>query len=133
MRPRRRRSRTAAAASSSLTWLSIFSVARTVAGADHRRRLDELNEEKTKAEAELAALETRWKEEMGLVDKIRAIRRQLEAERRWKSRLRRQFGHAPAKRLPPPAKPALQQPPAKPAPSPPPPLTDEQRENSAAN
>ena len=48
------------------------------AGADHRRRLDELNEEKTKTEAELAVLETRWKEEAALVEKIRGIRRQLE-------------------------------------------------------
>jgi type VI secretion system protein VasG len=50
------------------------------AGADHRRRLDELTEEKTKTEAELSALETRWKEESALIGKIRMIRGQLEAD-----------------------------------------------------
>ena len=49
------------------------------AGADHRQRLEELTQAKSAAEAELAALETRWKEESELVTKIRAIRSRLEA------------------------------------------------------
>jgi type VI secretion system protein VasG len=48
------------------------------AGADHRQRLEELARSKDAAEKELAALETRWKEESELVGKIRAIRSRLE-------------------------------------------------------
>ena len=48
-------------------------------GLDHAAQIEELSREKTKAEEELAALETRWKAEAALVDKIRKIREQLEA------------------------------------------------------
>jgi type VI secretion system protein VasG len=95
------------------------------AGADHRRRLDELNEEKSKAEAELAALEARWKEEMELVDKIRAVRLQLEAEDTV-------AGTVPvpsaATASTTPAKAGTPAQPAKAKTPPPPPLTDEQRQ-----
>ncbi len=47
-------------------------------GADHRQRLDELAKAKEEAEAELAALESRWKEEAELVGKIRQLRYRLE-------------------------------------------------------
>jgi type VI secretion system protein VasG len=88
------------------------------AGADHRKRLDELTEEKTKAEAELTALEARWKEEMSLVDKIRAIRLQLEADDNVSG-----TGAAPSAQPPKAGTPA----PAKAA-APAQPLTDEQRQ-----
>jgi type VI secretion system protein VasG len=93
------------------------------AGADHRRRLDELNEEKTKAEAELAALESRWKEEMALVDKIRAVRLQLEAE----DPAEKVAGTVPVPSAATAAAPAKAGTPAPKAKTPPPPLTDEQR------
>jgi type VI secretion system protein VasG len=47
-------------------------------GADNSERLAELSEEKKQAEAELSALESRWKQETELVMKIRQIREQLE-------------------------------------------------------
>ena len=47
-------------------------------GANNQERIDELTAEKSAAETELAALETRWKEESELVTKIRQIRGQLE-------------------------------------------------------
>jgi type VI secretion system protein VasG len=49
-------------------------------GADHQARLDELAQTKQNAEAELAALQTRWEEERKLVERIRDIRQQLEQE-----------------------------------------------------
>jgi type VI secretion system protein VasG len=48
-----------------------------LAGADHAKRLEELTEERTAAEAELVELETRWKQEATLVKEIRQIREQL--------------------------------------------------------
>jgi type VI secretion system protein VasG len=48
------------------------------AGADNQAQIDELVEQKTEAEKELAALEARWKEESELVGRIRAVRQQLE-------------------------------------------------------
>jgi type VI secretion system protein VasG len=48
-----------------------------LAGVDHAKRLAELTEEKTAAEAELVGLEARWKEEAALVKEIRQIREQL--------------------------------------------------------
>jgi type VI secretion system protein VasG len=48
-----------------------------LAGSDHAKRLEELGQEKTAAEAELASLEARWKEEAALVHEIRQIREQL--------------------------------------------------------
>ncbi len=51
----------------------------TSAGADHAKRLDELQQEKTAAEAELVELEGRWKQETALVSEIRQIREQLVA------------------------------------------------------
>lgn len=50
-----------------------------LAGADNQAQLDELVQRKTDAEAELKALETRWKEEAELVGRIRQVRGQLEA------------------------------------------------------
>jgi type VI secretion system protein VasG len=49
------------------------------AGVDHAKRLDELQQEKAAAEAELVELEGRWKQEAGLVNEIRQIREQLVA------------------------------------------------------
>jgi type VI secretion system protein VasG len=51
-----------------------------VTGVDHRERLAELYESKSAAEKDLAALETRWKEETKLVGEIRKIREQLESQ-----------------------------------------------------
>ena len=47
-------------------------------GLDHRSRLDELAEAKAKAQQELATLETQWKAEAALVEKIRNLRQRLE-------------------------------------------------------
>ena len=49
-----------------------------VAGADNRERVGELEASKKKTEAELAALEARWKEELRLVGEIRKVRERLE-------------------------------------------------------
>jgi type VI secretion system protein VasG len=46
-------------------------------GSDHQARLTELAEAKTAAEAEVTALEARWKEESRLVRELRQIREQL--------------------------------------------------------
>ena len=48
-------------------------------GADHQQRLDELAGTKAEAQAELQTLQTRWKAERDLVDKIHKIRERLEA------------------------------------------------------
>jgi type VI secretion system protein VasG len=50
-----------------------------VSGGNHDERLAELNKEKETTKAELDALETRFKQESELVQKIRTIRDQLEA------------------------------------------------------
>jgi len=50
-----------------------------LAGADNQAQLDELIQKNTEAEAELKALDARWKEEAELVGKIRQVRGQLEA------------------------------------------------------
>jgi type VI secretion system protein VasG len=47
-------------------------------GTNNQERIDEMTKAKADAEAELASLETRWKEESELVTKIRGIREQLE-------------------------------------------------------
>jgi len=47
-------------------------------GANHSERLEEIESERAKTEAELAALTTRWEAEKGLVDQIRGIRQKLE-------------------------------------------------------
>ena len=57
----------------------------SVAGADHEERLEELGQSRTDAEAELEALEKRWKEESRLVGEIRKIREKLEAGLPWLS------------------------------------------------
>ncbi|MGQ9575805.1 MAG: type VI secretion system ATPase TssH [Thermoguttaceae bacterium] len=49
-----------------------------LAGADNQAQLDELLQNEAQAEAELAALEARWKQEAALVDQIRQVREQLE-------------------------------------------------------
>ncbi|MEX0713255.1 MAG: type VI secretion system ATPase TssH, partial [Pirellulales bacterium] len=49
-------------------------------GARHETRLDELATQKKKAEAELAELDKRWKQEAELVTQIREIRKGLEAQ-----------------------------------------------------
>ena len=46
-------------------------------GAENQEQLDEFTAEKTAAEAELESLETRWKQELELVGKIRQIRERL--------------------------------------------------------
>ena len=56
--------------------IGIFSRERAT-GAENQEQLDELAAEKTAAEAELESLETRWKQELELVDKIREIRDRL--------------------------------------------------------
>jgi type VI secretion system protein VasG len=47
-------------------------------GVDHQERLEELSRTKSETEAELAALEARWKEETALVAEIRQVRQRLE-------------------------------------------------------
>ncbi|AHG92996.1 type VI secretion ATPase, ClpV1 family (plasmid) [Gemmatirosa kalamazoonensis] len=47
-------------------------------GIDHTERLAAIAAQRTEVEAQLAALEARWTEESGLVEKIRGIRAQLE-------------------------------------------------------
>ncbi|NQU23390.1 MAG: type VI secretion system ATPase TssH [Candidatus Nealsonbacteria bacterium] len=49
-----------------------------LAGADHQQRLEELDEELQKTEAELVTVQTQWDREKELVTKIRDIREQLE-------------------------------------------------------
>jgi type VI secretion system protein VasG len=98
-------------------------------GSNHAERLEELNQEKSQAEAELAGLESRWKEEADLVREVRSIREQLLS------------GVAPATQPEAATTPASTTPPAAPAPAPAgpaaptaapatppaPPLSDEQR------
>lgn len=50
------------------------------AGANHDERIEELTAAKTRTQEELEALDTRWKEEAGLVERIRGLRGQLEGE-----------------------------------------------------
>ncbi|MCA9174392.1 MAG: type VI secretion system ATPase TssH [Planctomycetales bacterium] len=50
------------------------------AGSDHADRIRELAESKVAAETLLESLETRWKEEKELVDRVRAIQSQLAGE-----------------------------------------------------
>ncbi len=54
-------------------------------GGRHETRIAELGEEKAAAEAELEALEARWKQELGLVEELRKVRDQLETGRRAKA------------------------------------------------
>jgi type VI secretion system protein VasG len=56
-------------------------------GAKNQERIDELTAEKTAAQAELASLEERWKQESELVTRIRHIRAQLESGKRIASPL----------------------------------------------
>ena len=49
-------------------------------GADHRERLIAISEQRTKTDAELAALTARWEQERSLVQRIREIREQLEQQ-----------------------------------------------------
>jgi type VI secretion system protein VasG len=49
-------------------------------GGDHAERMQVLAEEKAAAESELAALDQRWKDEARIIDEIRGIREQLEAQ-----------------------------------------------------
>ncbi len=51
----------------------------TAAGADHRERIQEIEDERGKSKAELEALEARWKQETTLVGEIRKIRDKLES------------------------------------------------------
>ena len=48
-----------------------------LAGGHHQDQIAELTKQKAEAEAELQALEKRWKEEAGLVERIRKVRAQL--------------------------------------------------------
>lgn len=50
------------------------------AGANHDERIEQVTAAKAQAEEELKALEVRWKEEAGLVERIRALRGELEGE-----------------------------------------------------
>jgi len=50
------------------------------AGADHRERLDAIAAQRDKVQANLTGLEARWEAERALVEKIRGVREQLEAE-----------------------------------------------------
>jgi type VI secretion system protein VasG len=86
-------------------------------GAENEERLAELLASKEKAEAELAALEVRWKQEKELVTKIRDIRQRLEQD----------GTQAPAADPQSPAK-AEGDAAASPAPAPLPPLSDEERQ-----
>jgi type VI secretion system protein VasG len=52
----------------------------TASGADHSRRLAELETEKADGESSLAAQEQRWQSELELVQKIRERRQNLEAD-----------------------------------------------------
>jgi len=52
----------------------------SLAGGEHGERMQELSEEKAAAESELAALDQRWKEEARIINQIREIREQLEAQ-----------------------------------------------------
>lgn len=54
-----------------------------VAGSAHQKQLTELAEEKRKLEAELEALQQRWKAEADLIGQIRQVRRQLETKQRF--------------------------------------------------
>jgi type VI secretion system protein VasG len=47
-------------------------------GDDHSQKVAELNQDKAKAEAELAGLETRWKREGEMVAQLRSLRTELE-------------------------------------------------------
>ncbi len=49
-------------------------------GADHRERLANIATQREKVQAALAALEARWAAEKALVEQIKAVREQLEAE-----------------------------------------------------
>jgi type VI secretion system protein VasG len=51
----------------------------TAAGLDHGERLGEIAADKAAAEAELAALEERWQQELELVQRARDLRARLEA------------------------------------------------------
>jgi type VI secretion system protein VasG len=51
----------------------------SLAGADHRERIEELEKSKAAAEAAHAELTARWKEEARLVGEIRKVREKLEA------------------------------------------------------
>ncbi len=51
----------------------------TAAGADHREKMQEIEDEGSKSKAELEALEARWKVETTLVGEIRKIREKLES------------------------------------------------------
>ena len=48
-------------------------------GADHKEKLDEIAENRQKAEEKLASLQARWDRERDLVGKIRELRKQLES------------------------------------------------------
>jgi type VI secretion system protein VasG len=98
------------------------------AGVDHAKRLDELQQEKTAAEAELVELEGRWKQEAGLVNEIRQIREQLVAAAGPAAQSDGQPANPGAKSPNPPAAPA-----AAPAPAPAPaPISPEEQERLRA-
>ena len=52
----------------------------SVTGADHVARLEQLRQEQANAKAKLEELDTRWKQEAELIEKLRTIREQLEAD-----------------------------------------------------
>ncbi len=85
-------------------------------GADNQQQLDQLTQAKAAAEQELEALEARWKQEAGLVARVRTLREQLESA----AAARKAAGEAVATGSPPPGgnhglKPALtSEPPAAP-------------------
>jgi type VI secretion system protein VasG len=49
-------------------------------GADHRARLEQIDQERTRVETRLADLRQRWDRERGLVERIREIRDELEKQ-----------------------------------------------------
>ncbi len=96
-----------------------------LAGADNQARIDELAEARTKAEAEREALETRWKQEIELVGRIREVRGQLEGDAAAPDG---KPVPAPSPSAPPAGVPAASQPAATPAPPAPAPLSAEDRQ-----
>jgi len=77
-----------------------------VTGIDHRKELDELTQEQSQVEAELTALEARWKEEAAMIMKIRTIRQQLEGTLSPAEEKEREKGRKGEREGAPPAAPA---------------------------
>lgn len=52
----------------------------TLTGANHEKRISEINKETTKVEAELTTLKGQWEKETSLINQIRAVRLDLEGQ-----------------------------------------------------